>query len=424
MTLRVNARSPMILPDTAGRVLFRRQRSGGTAGTVIRGPKHVPGAAEMEAIAALPDPVQRNLQITLAYHDLNHALATRLGYKNGNWCAYTTWASKMAGSFIRGERSSLSVQKYLEHAGYVRQALARLNQVLARFNQTISLKPGFLAAIIDQVTDEVAAHIGHGNQLVFAEMGPHFAHFLETFAGSTTYDETELARFLSGRFIAGPLGDGGQDMLIAAFSHYYEAMFVPESKARAELILLANLCIAYHEQTRLQEALTRAMNAPLELKLETAAVDATYRWLQANLPPLIAGPVWSIWQKPLRLLAHRIAREWRSTMTRWFMMIKLPAETLRLGQDVPLLETGEMFPAELRRLQHPALLALLQELDGTLDSSRGSAANDWACLRDRMNFLVDFFRSRQQDIRLYQQPFYDAQLAVIRAGGIPAGPLY
>jgi hypothetical protein len=110
-------------------------------------------------------------------------------------------------------------------------------------------------------------------------------------------------------------------------------------------------------------------------------------------------------------------------MTRWFMTIKLPAETLRLGQDVPRLETGEMFPVELRQLQHPALLGLLQELDGTLDSSRGSAANDWGCLYDRMNFLVDFFRSRQQDGRLYQQPFCDAQVAIIRAGGVPAGPL-
>jgi hypothetical protein len=120
---------------------------------------------------------------------------------------------------------------------------------------------------------------------------------------------------------------------------------------------------------------------------------------------------------------RHIASDWRTIMTRWFMTIKLPAETLRLGQDVPHLETGSMFPAELCQIQHPDLLALLQELDSTLDSSRGSAANDWGCLRDRMNYLVDFFRSRQQDGRLYQQPFCNAQVAIIRVGGIPPGPL-
>jgi hypothetical protein len=417
---------PKIFPGTARQVLPWRQGLTGMVETTIHLPNHVPTVAEVEAIAELPDPVQRNLRITLAYHDLNHALAARLGYQNGNWCAFSTWASKTAGSFIRGERSFLSVQAYLEQAGYVKQTLARLNQVLAWSgvqNQTISLKPAFLAAIIDQIIDGVATQIGRGNQLVFASIAPLFARFLETFADSTTYDEAELTQFFNNHFIPGPLGDGGQDMLMAAFRHYYEALFVTEAKARAELVLLANLYVGYHEQTRLQEAITGAMNTPLELKLATAPVDAAHRWLQANLPMPAAGLIWLIWQKPLRRLAQRIAADWRTIMTRWFMTIKLPTETLWLGQDVSLLETGKMFPEELRELKHPALLALLQELDGTLDSSRGSAANDWGCLRDRMNFLVDLFRSRQQSGRLYQQPFGDAQVAVIRAGGIPDGPL-
>lgn len=416
-----------IFPGTVKPVVPRQRGFAGMVETTLRLPKHRPTVAEVEAIAALPDPVQRNLRITLAYHDLNHALAARLGYRNGNWCSFSTWASKTAGGFIRSERSFLSVQAYLEEAEYVKQALGRLNQVLTWVgninNQMITLKPAFLAGIIDQIIDEVATRIGSGNQLVFASIAPHFARFLETFADSTTYDEAELTRFFNQHFIPGPVGDGGQDMLMAAFRHYYEAMFVTEAKARAELVLLANLYVGYHEQTRLQEAITRAMNAPLELKLATAPVEATHRWLKANLPPTAASVVWLLWQKPLRRLAQRIAADWRTVMTRWFMTIKLPAETLWLGQDVSVLETGEMFPQELGELKHPALLALLQELDSTLDSSRGSAANDWGCLRDRMNFLADFFRSRQQDGRLYQQPFCDAQVAVIRAGGIPDGPL-
>lgn len=421
--LSVLPRLPRMFPTVARVVLPRARGFAGMVETILRLPRHVPSTAELEAIAALPDPVQRNLQITLAYHDLTHALATRLGRKNVSWCAYATWASKTAGAFIRGERSSLSVQEYLERADYVRQALTRLNQVLTWFNQTISLKPAFLASIIDQITDEIATHVGHGNLIVFAEMGPLFSRFLETFADSTTYDEAELARFLADYFIPGSVGGGGQDMLITAFTHYYEAMFATDAKERAELILLANLYVGYHEQTRLQGAITGAMEAPLELKIETALVEGTHHWLQTNMPRSAAGLIWLAWQKPLRLLARRIAADWRSILTRWFMTIKLPSETLRLGHDVPRLDTGEMFPAELCQVQNPALLALLQELDGMPNSSQGSAANDWGCLRDRMNFVVDFFRSRQQDGRLYQQPFCDVQVAVIRAGGIPTGPL-
>ncbi len=420
--IRVIPRLSKFFLDTAINISPQRNGFAGMVEATIRLPKHVPTLAEVEAIAALSDPVQRNLQITLAYHDLNHAMGVRFGCKNGNWCSYTTWASKTAGAFIRGERSALSVQEYLEQTDYVKQGLTRLNEVLALLNQTISLKPAFLAAIIDQITDEVATHIGHGNRIVFADMAPFFVHFLETFANSTIYDEAELNDFLTRHFISGPISEGGQDMLIAAFRHYYEALFEPEAKMKAELILLANLLIGYHEQTRLQEAITRAMNAPLELKLETAPVDATYQWLQDNLPPSLAGLIWFVWQTPLRRLAQHIASDWRTIMTRWFMTIKLPAETLRLGQDVTHLEMG-MFPAELCEIQHPALLALLQELDETPNSSLGSAASDWGCLRDRMNYLVDFFRSRQQDGRLYQQPFCDAQVAVIRASGIPPGPL-
>jgi hypothetical protein len=40
-----------------------------------------------------------------------------------------------------------------------------------------------------------------------------------------------------------------------------------------------------------------------------------------------------------------------------------------------------------------------------------------------MNFVVDFFRTRQQDPALYHQPFSDAQVAALTGGQMPPGPL-
>ena len=82
-----------------------------------------------------------------------------------------------------------------------------------------------------------------------------------------------------------------------------------------------------------------------------------------------------------------------------------------------------MFPDELEVATLPPLVAILAKLDRTANTVVGSAATDWGDLGDRMNFIVDFFRSRQQDSSLYEQPFTDEQVAVIKKGGMPSGEL-
>jgi hypothetical protein len=96
---------------------------------------------------------------------------------------------------------------------------------------------------------------------------------------------------------------------------------------------------------------------------------------------------------------------------------------LDLGKDVPPLPDGKDFPDDLTTIQNASLVLLLDKLDRTPNTSRGSAAGDWAELGDRMNYVVDFFRSRQQDRSLYQQPFTDAQVDILRQGKLPPGAL-
>ena len=48
-----------------------------------------------------------------------------------------------------------------------------------------------------------------------------------------------------------------------AFIHYLAALTERDDKARAELMLLANLEIGFHEQTRLQPEIREAMDAPM-----------------------------------------------------------------------------------------------------------------------------------------------------------------
>jgi hypothetical protein len=66
---------------------------------------------------------------------------------------------------------------------------------------------------------------------------------------------------------------------------------------------------------------------------------------------------------------------------------------------------------------------VLEAIDRTPDTTAGSAAEDWAALAERMNFIVDLFRSRQRDASLRRPPFRPDQIAAMRQGARPAGPL-
>lgn len=333
----------------------------------------LPDAPQIAEVSRMTDAVQRNLWITYIYHRLEVALASRLGGEDLSWCAYGTWASKSAGRFIRGE-VMLDV---------LRPLVARTATV------------GRMVARIDA---EVRERIGRGNLLVFAELAPLFRALIDVLDAPPAIRAEAAAKSFAG-LAAGATREGGQDLLRRAFAAYVRAAATSDAKARAEQILLANTLVGYHEQIRLQPAIASALSAPLAVLV---AVDAD----------------------PLRrALGERIGVVARSLLTRWMMTIELPEGALALGRDVPATADGRMFPPALTQIEHPELRAVLDEVDRTPDTTAGSAADDWAALADRMNFIVDLFRSRQRDASLRRTPFCASQVAAMHAGVRPHGPL-
>jgi hypothetical protein len=100
------------------------------------------------------------------------------------------------------------------------------------------------------------------------------------------------------------------------------------------------------------------------------------------------------------------------------MTLDLPGGRLRLGADV----IGTC-PPHLLRPQDAELCALLATIDPTPSSTAGSAARDWAELGQRMRFIGELFRCRQEDAALLQAPFDPEQLGAIRDGRLPGGRL-
>ena len=86
-----------------------------------------------------------------------------------------------------------------------------------------------------------------------------------------------------------------------------------------------------------------------------------------------------------------------------------------------------MFPELLLTVTDPAaLVKLIGRFDRSNDAGGGTASHDWAVLGDRMNFILNLFRSRQCEADLFDQPFSDDQRAEIEEWRVPdrsMGPL-
>jgi len=390
------------------------------------GLEHVPASAEVDRIATLGDAVLRNLQITQCYHELSSALAKRTG-PHANWCTFATWASRQAGQTIRKEDLARALEHMLTATPATLQAAANVTTVARQIGarrepeeirQRVWQALNPLAAI-----ERASAAVARGNQKVFAEIGREFAHFAAACLNDPAFDAENIARFCDALRPGEP--PEGQRYLRQAFTRYYQTFFEREAKTRAELMLLANLEIGLHEQTRLQPEIAEALEASL------ADPDQLTRDVIGALFPYYGWPVYAVLlfmrfiQRPLlidivinRLIT--VARQQvRLLLTEHLMVLCFPhGVRLRLGDDL-----RAEYPAALKKITGLDLRALLEQIDPTPDSLRETGAVDWADLPDRLHFITDLFRCYQEAPDLWEPPFTPDQVTALKAGRLPGGPL-
>lgn len=373
-------------------------------------------------IASNPDPVVRNLQITQAYHDIAAAFAKLTG-PGANWCAVATWASRQAGQSIRREDLAAAFERLLRDAP---EAEARAAAVLAAGAELGGAQPRSLGGAVETLWSAInpaaafertSSAVARGNLKVFEEIGAEFARFLAFFARGAPSDDALQAFFAALR--PGDPPDG-QHYLADAFRHYRAAMQATGDRQRAQLLLLANLEVGFHEQTRLQPEILEAMNAPVAhpQDLRRRIVDELFPdrssqaryWLARvarRAAPLVAAR--DQFAEELQQLGRRV-------VTHALMRLDLPGgRLLRLGEPLP-----DPIPATLADIDLPELRALLAGL-GPRDAEDG--ARDWADLPQRMRFIADLFRAYHHAPELYAPPFSSDQTAAIRRGRLPPGPL-
>jgi hypothetical protein len=393
--------------------------------TLLRVPPPTPD--EVRAIAALAEPVVRNLRITQAYHELACALAELTG-PGANWCTVATWASKQAGQSIRKEDLRRGLEELLR--GWAPAAAAEATQELAAAGAPVGgggtrSLGGALTALWDAINPAAAFQrtseaVAQGNVKVFAEIGYEFARFLALYEAGVP-DDRALAAFC-GELRPGDPPDG-QDWLKRSFTHYHRALAEPDAKIRAELLLLANLEIGFHEQTRLQPEIVGALNAPVydPAALRKRLLDELFPNPAARLRLFVlrlAGRAGPLLQARDRM-AEELQRLGHLVITEHLMTLRLAhGRLLRLGQDLQA-----QFPLPLQQIALAELAALLQQVDLTPDSTAGTGALDWGRLPDRMHFIADLFRAYHLDATLFEPPFTSEQVRAIKAGHVPGGSL-
>jgi hypothetical protein len=306
-----------------------------------------PGVREAERIVAIADPVIRNLEITHCYSLLAAAMD-----RHANWCTYATWASRQAGRTIRGEDLLDRLMAELGRGAELLHPIRSLSRWLLRRGWLTRLHTPFDAIAL--ASDAVA----RGNLKVFAEIGLVFARWLD---GGDAPSEPPLLRQAFARY-AGP---GGREQLV-----------------------LANLEIGLHEQTRLQPEILEAMEAAV-------APRRRQRWL-----------AW-----PLQRELTRLSRE---LITESLMVLTLPGAVLALGRN---LDAAVAAPTDAERV---ALLARYEPAPPALDDC---GANDWSVLDQRMHYLCHLFRAYHDDGTLASPPFTPAQVERFRSGVVPDGEL-
>ena len=385
---------------------------------------NAPSRQEVEAIIALNgQPALRNLRITQCYHDLSQSIASLIGDVNANWCTFASWASKTAGRFVRGELVAI-FRDALQSDPRLAEQLDRINKVLRLIESSAGLDQLALFEVLKAPVLEVSRYITAGNLAVFAELGRLFSVMGARFSQDSTYDSNTFARLPDELDLkTGLPEEGGQSLLRGAVGHFYQARFTSQSDRKAELILLANAETGLHEQVRLQPAIAGSLQLTSDAALR-ALIDGVFSSTGFERAPSRLRELLENSAKPLFAEIDReLNRIWRQCATRIFMTLRLPDGEIHLGKDLQKSPGRQLFPSALQSVEMKELRDMLATYHADGNTAEESGAVDWADVPERMHFILTLFRARQQDFRLFEQPFSEAQQRDIAAGHMPQGVL-
>ena len=335
----------------------------------------------IDGAIAESDPASANARITLIHRELSLAMTKVIGAEAGpTYHAWAVWASLRAGRTIRKEDTQWTLVA-APLGGFATSALTGFAALGRRRDAPSARRAGALVAGLlgglvgwwtaDRASSRTSAAILAGNKTVIDDLGRQSARFVCAFAREQDRTPEGLEAFLA-KLSTKPSSQGGQSLLRDAYRQFFNAAGEADPDRRDEAMLLGSMSALVHEHWRLQPRIADSIPWPLG-RLVTA-----------------------------RALTFQVGEEIHN-----------------VGRDVAPRLGRPLFPETLATIESPDLRAFLATWDRTPHDTRGSAATDWNDIGDRINFIVDLFRTRHHDPNLLRPPFTAAEQARILALGSP-----
>ena len=366
-----------------------------------------PTLDDVARISSLTDPINRNLQITACYHELSTTFATRTG-PVANWCTFATWASKQAGVTIRGEDLARKLEEVLSNEPEIQAILAIVklhSKKLGSASLHEDINISALRKLANSAKQRASAAVARGNKKVFDEIAVEFARFIPTCLQDKEYNESSINEFCK-MLRPGPPPDG-QQHLVLAFKSYYNALFETNPKTQDELILLANIQIGFHEQTRLQPEIAESLDAanidPQQIKNYLTDLLVKSQSLIGKLMYFFRWVIGEtkLFKDAIDNLAATAEKHIRIVITKHLMTLTLPPNNcLHLSENLTA-----PYPDNLATITSADLTALLKQLKPSINTIDGAGCTDWADLRQRIHYIANLFRCYHNAKELFDAPF-------------------
>ena len=259
---------------------------------------------------------------------------------------------------------------------------------------------------------------------------------------------TRSPEMINAHRVTSPLGERDVHLLQRALQPYFEVLAKglswpdlgdDDRRSRAQLILLGNVRLVAYEQKRVQPVLERNL---------AYLPEAVRTWVGSELMgrnTLVSRALRKAYEHADGV-EDSLHAAFQIAATRGVYSMVVGAEELRFGRDLPMpppanpvlrsrqppgdrarYGVNAFFPYHLENLRWRPVWAEVQRHDRSSGEGARTAVDNWLRYGERLSFLVNLFRSRQQLSTLYDMPTSAPPLALAQQPvklrpGMPAVP--
>lgn len=336
--------------------------------------------SQLERIRGMNQPIQAQLAMAQSYSALSREFALSVDQRNANYATISAWAALNSFEVLRNRELERFLNDELDGSS---SSLNKISGIARLILHVFGLMKPVRAAALESI-ERASLVIELSRKKVYDEIAPLLARFVNLLDNDGSGEG--LGELTSGLQL-GSAETGGQELIKQAFEAWSEGHHTSSPTSKAQLILLGNSLMTLYEQTRLQ----RHIKLALDLPLQDVFADAL-RVRMLGLRTLLHGLV----VRSTHNLIEDLKLKWERLASRYAMKLSVPDATLiSLGDQRPVRPLE--FPVDLRDLNETRLVAMCQRFDANFGLNQQSSSNNWSDLRDRMGYLIEIMRGRQQE---------------------------